>query len=140
GMDPAVFAQFGADLDRDYAGTLDRFLALEAQGSDRMRAELRLLREQVHAVGDPAPRALAEGLAILHGADLRAGLPTLAMPSLWIAGRRDRLVAPAALHAAAALAPGGLAIEIAGAGHAPFLTHADEVASSLDRFAATLPP
>jgi pimeloyl-[acyl-carrier protein] methyl ester esterase len=139
GMDPAVFEQFGADLDRDYAGTLDRFLALEAQGSDRMRAELRTLRHEVHAVGDPAARALAEGLAILHDADLRPGLPALAMPSLWIAGRRDRLVAPAALHAAAALAPGGHAIEVAGAGHAPFLTHADAVAAAIDEFAATLP-
>jgi pimeloyl-[acyl-carrier protein] methyl ester esterase len=140
GMDPQVFEQFGADLDRDYAGTLDRFLALEAQGSDRMRAELRTLRHEVHAVGDPAPRALAEGLAILHDADLRPRLPNLAMPSLWIAGRRDRLVAPAALHAAAALAPGGRAIEVAGAGHAPFLTHAGDVAAALDTFAATLPP
>jgi pimeloyl-[acyl-carrier protein] methyl ester esterase len=139
GMDPQVFEQFGADLDRDYAGTLDRFLALEAQGSDRMRAELRTLRHEVHAVGDPAPRALAEGLAILHDADLRPGLATLAMPSLWIAGRRDRLVAPAALHAAAALAPNASAIEIAGAGHAPFLTHADAVAAALDAFATTLP-
>ena len=140
GMDPQVFEQFGADLERDYAGTLDRFLALEAQGSDHMRAELRTLRHAVHAVGDPAPRALAEGLAILHDADLRPGLPTLAMPSLWIAGRRDRLVSPAALHAAAALAPHARAVEIAGAGHAPFLTHADAVAAAIAAFAATLPP
>jgi len=139
GMDPQVFEQFGADLDRDYAGTLDRFLALEAQGSDRMRAELRTLRTEVHALGDPAPRALAEGLAILHDADLRPGLATLAMPSLWIAGRRDRLVSPAALDAAAALAPQARMIEVAGAGHAPFLTHADAVAAALVEFAATLP-
>jgi pimeloyl-[acyl-carrier protein] methyl ester esterase len=140
GMDAAVFEQFAADLDRDYAGTLDRFLALEAQGSDHMRAELRTLRQQVHAVGDPAPRALAEGLAILHDADLREGLPRLEMPSLWLGGRRDRLVAPAALRAAAALAPQSTYVEIAGAGHAPFLTHADAVIDALDAFARTLPP
>jgi pimeloyl-[acyl-carrier protein] methyl ester esterase len=140
GMDPAVFEQFAADLDRDYAGTLDRFLALEAQGSDHMRAELRTLRQQVHAVGDPAPRALAEGLAILHDADLREGLPRLAMPSLWIGGRRDRLVAPAAMQAAAASAPGATHVEIAGAGHAPFLTHADAVVAALAAFARRLDP
>ena len=140
GMDPAVFAQFGTDLGRDFAGTLDRFLALEAHGSDHMRAELRTLREQVHALGDPAPRALAEGLAILHDADLRAGLRGLSMPSLWIGGRRDRLVSPAALQAAAALAPRAGYVEIAGAGHAPFLTHADAVAAALEAFAVTLAP
>src|SRR5687768_12234394 len=37
GMDPVVFEQFGAELGRDFAGTLDRFLALEAHGSDHMR-------------------------------------------------------------------------------------------------------
>jgi pimeloyl-[acyl-carrier protein] methyl ester esterase len=139
GMDPAVFEQFGADLGRDFAGTLDRFLALEAYGSDHMRAELRTLREQVYAAGEPAPRALREGLAILHDADLRAGLPALQMPSLWLAGRRDRLVAPAAMAAAAALAPHGVMREIAGAGHAPFLTHADAVLAALADFAPGVP-
>jgi pimeloyl-[acyl-carrier protein] methyl ester esterase len=104
-----------------------------------MREELRTLRHHVHALGDPAPRALADGLAILHGADLRPGLPALAMPSLWIAGRRDRLVSPAAMRAAAALAPDARIIEVAGAGHAPFLTHADVVADALAGFAETLP-
>src|SRR5690349_6031469 len=72
GMAPEVFERFGADLATDFAGTLDRFLALEAHGSDHMREELRMLRAQLHAAGDPAPRALAEGLAVLHHADLRA--------------------------------------------------------------------
>jgi pimeloyl-[acyl-carrier protein] methyl ester esterase len=139
GMAPEVFARFGAELATDFAGTLDRFLALEAHGSDHMREELRMLRAQLHAAGDPAPRALAEGLAVLHHADLRAGLPALAMPSLWLAGRRDRLVSPAAMRTAAATAPGGHYVEVAGAGHAPFLTHADAVVDALDAFAATLP-
>jgi pimeloyl-[acyl-carrier protein] methyl ester esterase len=139
GMDAQVFEQFGSDLGRDFAGTLDRFLALEAHGSDHMREELRTLRHEVHALGDPAPRALGEGLAILQGADLRAGLPMLGMPSLWIAGRRDRLVSPIAMRAAAALAPQASVVEVAGAGHAPFLTHADAVADALVAFARTLP-
>ena len=139
GMDPQVFEQFGADLGRDFAATLDRFLALEAHGSDHMREELRTLRHEVHALGDPAPRALAEGLAILHGADLRGGLAGLAMPSLWIAGRRDRLVSPTAMRAAASVAPRGAFVEVAGAGHAPFLTHADAVADALIDFSGTLP-
>jgi pimeloyl-[acyl-carrier protein] methyl ester esterase len=140
GMAPEVFERFGADLATDFAGTLDRFLALEAHGSDHMREELRMLRAQLHAAGDPAPRALAEGLQVLHHADLRAGLPALAMPSLWLGGRRDRLVSPAAMRAAASAAPDGAFVEIQGAGHAPFLTHADAVADALVAFAEMLPP
>jgi pimeloyl-[acyl-carrier protein] methyl ester esterase len=62
------------------------------------------------------------------------------MPSLWIAGRRDRLVSPAAMQAAAALAPVARFHQVDSGGHAPFLTHADEVASALLDFEAGLAP
>ena len=81
-------------LARDYRATLDRFLVLEAQGSDHVRrASCALLRAQVFAHGEPrAGGARARAWRCCATADLRAALPTLAMPSLWIAGRRDRLV------------------------------------------------
>ena len=136
GMAPAVFSGFARELERDYRGTLDRFLALEAQGSDRMREELRLLRDQVYAYGEPDSRVLCEGLQLLEDSDLREALPTLAMPSLWLAGRRDRLVSPLAMRAAATQAPNAAYVEISSGGHAPFLTHADEVVSALRQWAA----
>ena len=45
-VDAEIFRSFGRDLGRDYRGTIDRFLALEAHGSDHMRDELRALRPQ----------------------------------------------------------------------------------------------
>jgi pimeloyl-[acyl-carrier protein] methyl ester esterase len=60
----------------------------------------------------------------------------LQVPSLWLAGRRDRLVDPRAMAAAAALAPGAELHVVEQAGHAPFLTHADEVATRLAAFLA----
>jgi pimeloyl-[acyl-carrier protein] methyl ester esterase len=139
GMDARVFQQFAADLARDYRGTIDRFLMLEAQGSDHMREEIRLLREQVFACGEPAVDMLDDGLVLLQDSDLRAGLARLAMPSLWIAGRRDRLVAPAAMQAAAGQCPGGQFLQIAGGGHAPFLSHADQLAQAIEQFCALAP-
>jgi pimeloyl-[acyl-carrier protein] methyl ester esterase len=136
GMDPRVFEVFGEELGRDYRGTLDRFLMLEAQGSARLREELRYLRDAVYARGEPAPRALHDGLALLQGSDLRHALPGLAVPSLWIAGRRDRLVSPQAMQAAAALAPRSRVQVDEHAGHAPFLTAPDAVAEALTAFAA----
>ena len=135
GMDASVFANFADELGRDYRGTLDRFLMLEAQGSDHVRTELRLLREQLFAHGEPTTTALCAGLRLLQDSDLRAGLSTLAMPSLWIAGRRDRLVSPAAMRVAAEQAPASHYAEIASGGHAPFLTHADDVVAALAAFA-----
>jgi pimeloyl-[acyl-carrier protein] methyl ester esterase len=140
GMDPRVFEAFGEELERDYRGTLDRFLMLEAQGSAQLREELRFLRDAVYARGEPAPRALREGLSLLHDGDLRSLLPGLAMPSLWLAGRRDRLVSPAAMQAAAALAPASRFRLFERAGHAPFLTEPEAVAGALIEFSRACPP
>ena len=140
GMDPRVFELFGEELGRDYRGTLDRFLMLEAQGSAHLREELRFLRDAVYARGEPAPRALREGLGLLHDGDLRDALPGLAMPSLWLAGRRDRLVNPQAMQAAAALAPDARLQVFEHAGHAPFLTEPQAVADALRAFGAECPP
>lgn len=137
-VDPAVFLQFGQDLERDYAGTLERFLALDTIGSEHAREELRTLKQTLYARGEPAPRALQKGLALLENSDLRALLPALAIPSLWLSGRRDRLVSPAGMHEAAALAPLSRHVEIAGGGHAPFLGHADCVAMEVRAFMENL--
>jgi len=134
GMSPEIFREFEAGLRSDYHGTLDRFIALEAFGSDDARGELRALRAEVFARGEPAAHVLADGLGLLETSDLRACLPTLAVPSLWMSGRRDRLVDPRAMQAAAAQAPHAVAHTVAHAGHAPFLTHADAVAARLIEF------
>jgi pimeloyl-[acyl-carrier protein] methyl ester esterase len=135
GMDAAIFQRFADDLSRDYRLAVDRFLLLEAQGSDHAREEVRALRALVFAHGEPSDARLREGLAVLEGSDLRAGLAGLRMPSSWIAGRRDRLVSPAAMRRAAAVC-GGAFVEVAHGGHAPFLTHADAVADAIDALAA----
>lgn len=138
GMEPSVFNDFAKGLARDYRATIDRFLVLEAQGSDHGLSELALLRAQVFAQGEPSPQALELGLALLRNTDLRAGLERLAMPSLWLAGRRDRLVTPQALELAAQAAPRARYERIERAGHAPFLSHAGEVAAAVDAFDAQL--
>jgi pimeloyl-[acyl-carrier protein] methyl ester esterase len=140
GMQASVFRDFAQALGNDYPGTLDRFLMLEAQGSDRVREELRLLRAEVFAHGEPAADVLCDGLGLLENSDLRGALPTLAMPSLWLAGHRDRLVSPDAMQAAAAMAPDASFHCVQSGGHAPFLTHADEVAGAVFGFASTCPP
>ena len=125
GMSADVFRSFGEHLRTDYRGTLDRFMALEAQ---------------LLAHGEPSADVLCDGLELLETADLRAALPALAMPSLWIAGRRDRLVNPAAMRHAADTAPGGRFHQVQSGGHAPFLTHAGDVADAIAAFAAACPP
>ncbi len=139
GVDLAVFAQFALGLRQNYREAIERFLALETLGSANAQAELRELKALAFARGEPDFEALERGLEMLEASDLRAGLARLAMPSLWIAGRRDRLVPSAALHWAAAQSEQGGFVEIA-SGHAPFLSHAAEVAQAIGDLARRIPP
>jgi len=134
GVSADIFRDFAAGLRNDYRATLDRFIALEAFGSEHARDEIRSLREDLFARGEPAATVLADGLELLETADLRGALPDLQVPSLWLAGRRDRLVDPRAMRQAAELAPDAAFEAFEHAGHAPFLTHADAVAARLLAF------
>lgn len=133
-VEASIFARFGQELAQDYRGTLERFLALDTLGSDHGRAELRTLKEMLTARGEPAARTLQEGLHLLERSDLRRALPGLRVPSLWIAGQRDRLVSAQGMQAAAALATDARTVVIPGGGHAPFLGQADLVATTLRDF------
>ena len=134
GVEAQVFRDFAALLQQDYRATLEGFLALEALGSTTARDDLCSLKAQAFARGEPSQQALLQGLGLLDRLDLRAELPALRVPSLWISGRRDRLVPAGAMPAAAALAPDARSVVIADAGHAPFLNATATVADEIDGF------
>ncbi|HEY7873141.1 MAG TPA: pimeloyl-ACP methyl ester esterase BioH [Rudaea sp.] len=138
GVAPDVFTQFESGLRRDYRATIERFLALEAIGSDDAQAELRDLKTRVFERGEPAVAALECGMRELETADLRARIRELAAPNLWIAGRRDRLVPAAAMRWAAQQNPQSRFVEIS-SGHAPFVSHPAQVADAITAFAESLP-
>ena len=125
-----ILQNFGRDLASDYEGTLERFLALEALGSDCAQADLRTLRADTFNEYRPDVRALVEGLDVLEHTDLRARLPELVGPSTWIAGRRDRLIPWQAMQWSATRC-GGAFTCVAGGGHAPFIGHTDAVINAL---------
>jgi pimeloyl-[acyl-carrier protein] methyl ester esterase len=133
GVEPDVLRAFADGLGCDYHATIERFLALETLGSPDAQRELRALRQQVFARGEPDAAVLCDGLDILGRTDLRAALPALATPSLWIAGRRDRLIPAAAMRWSAGQAPVGRYLELP-AGHAPFLSDPQAVADAVADF------
>ena len=138
GVPLETFTQFDAGLRTDYRATIERFLALEALGSDHAKAELRELRAHVFERGEPVLAALEQGMHLLENTDLRDRLGGLAVPNLWIAGRRDRLVPAAAMRWAAQRSPFGRFVEFS-SGHAPFIGHATELADAVQTFVDALP-
>ena len=125
GMAGEVLAKFAAELEQNHAATLRRFIALQLRGSENERELLAQLRERLFSRGEPDMGALRGGLEILRDADLRAGLPQIAQPTLLIAGERDKLTPPEASYYLAQAMPSARVVEVAGAAHAPFLSHPD---------------
>ena len=125
-MAAETLAQFAAALQQDYAQTLRRFLALQVRGSENERELLATLREVLFSRGEPDMGALQSGLEILRDCDLRSALPGVGQPTLVIAGERDTLTPPQAAQYMAAQIPDARLAVIAGAAHAPFLSHPEE--------------
>jgi pimeloyl-[acyl-carrier protein] methyl ester esterase len=122
-MSVQTLARFGDELRVAYRLTLQRFLSLQVQGSDEGRRTLAQLRARLFERGTPSPQALDAALALLRDTDMRPMLADIAQPALVIGGARDALVPLAATQALAAALPHATHRTIAGAAHAPFLSH-----------------
>jgi pimeloyl-[acyl-carrier protein] methyl ester esterase len=121
-MAPATLAAFADGLATDFEATLGRFLTLQFRGVKGAGDTLRGLRAEL-AARPPAPESLRDGLAILAGADLRPALAGYPGPVAAVLGALDTLVPSGVAGSLAALRPDMTITALAGAGHAPFLTH-----------------
>ncbi|MEN8169864.1 MAG: pimeloyl-ACP methyl ester esterase BioH [Pseudomonadota bacterium] len=133
-MPESELVQFADSLKNDYKQTLLRFIALQSRGSERGREELRELRSELFAHGDPDLKALAGGLEILRGADLRSLLPAVEQQTLVLHGNRDTLAPLAAAEFTATQLPHGELKVIEGAGHAPFISHPEPCIVAIEEF------
>lgn len=130
-MPPAQLQEFASGLTQNYRETLLRFLSLQVQGDERVRASLRQLRESLFAHGEPDTASLGTSLALLSREDLRAKLQGIALPTLILAGGYDRLTPPAASEFMAQMIPGARLQAFPKSAHAPFISRPAEFAAAL---------
>lgn len=123
GMAASVFEQFASQVVEDYAATLIKFLTLQCMGAEDARATIKQLRQAISVRPAPTQAGLQVALDILLHNDLRAGIPALQAPALLIHGDRDTLAPVQAAHWLAQHLPHAQLRVLAGAGHAPFLSH-----------------
>lgn len=133
-MLPALLDTFAAELAEDYMRTLNRFLALQVRGSENSAATLKRLRTLMLVEGEPNADALRAGLELLRTTDLRERLGAVECPVLLLAGERDTLVPLIAMQAARDLFSAATLRVIDGAGHAPFISHPEEVVRLIAEF------
>jgi pimeloyl-[acyl-carrier protein] methyl ester esterase len=135
GMAVADLEAFGAALLADPPATLLRFLSLQTRGMPGQKALLQQLRQTLLAAPAADGAALEAGLAILRDTDLRQELPQLAQPTLVLHGALDTLTPATAGAWLADTLPAAQHLELPRAAHAPHLSHAEEVAAAIARFA-----
>jgi pimeloyl-[acyl-carrier protein] methyl ester esterase len=140
GVDPSVLEEFAARIRDDYQATVRDFLALQVRGDERAMETLRVLRRRVLAAGRTHPEALCAGLDVLRHSDLRERLESLSVPTLVIAGERDRLTPPGGSRELAARIRRARFALIERAAHAPFISHRDIFLSEVEQFLARLAP
>ena len=130
-IEAGVFDQFALSLEKDRVKTIRRFLALQVRGTDSSMLTVRQLQAAIDERGLPDIESLLAGLKILSETDLIEALQTLDCPVSWLLGEKDALV-PVGLARVLEQMPVDVDIHIvAGAGHAPFISHPDACVQAL---------
>jgi pimeloyl-[acyl-carrier protein] methyl ester esterase len=123
---------------RDPARTRARFLADLLAPEERAALGEERLRALEGSLPLPDAATAVAGLDVLTTADLRGGLAAIDLPVLLLHGEADPICPAGASRAMAEAIPGARLALLAGAGHAPFLTRDDEVATEILAFAERL--
>lgn len=134
GMDAKLLGTFSDHFAENAQSTLLSFLALQVHGLPDAKSLLKELKTAVFACDLPDSVTLQQGLRILKEADLRPVLAKLTKPVSVILGGRDTLVPAAVGQKMRQLLPHLQLNIVEKAGHAPFLTHPQELVTIISRF------
>lgn len=138
GMRADVLANFADQLDNSYEKTIERFLAIQAMGSDNPKRDARNLKQQIQAFPNPAPQALKAGLHILTNEDIRSSVSKITVPTLRLYGKLDSLVPVSAVDAIHEIHPQSDSVILTKASHAPFISHPEQTTQILNQFVSGL--
>ena len=134
GLEAETMDAFRGMLEQDWRRTLRDFLQLQVRGSRNAEASLQQMESALLEHGLPTQAALRAGLALLTRLDQRSDLSQIHHPALVLSGQHDRVTPPAAGRWLAESLPTARYQQIARAGHAPLLSHADEVVAVISEF------
>ena len=138
GIAADLLKMFEAQLEKNYQKTLERFLAIQAMGSETAKQDIKAIREHVTQFPDPAEEALKKGLRILSTEDIRQEIGRIAVPTLRIYGRLDSLVPTSGIDNICELQPQSDTVVLPHASHAPFISHPQQTADIIFSFVANV--
>ncbi|GFE59048.1 alpha/beta fold hydrolase [Geobacter sp. AOG1] len=125
----------GLGVRRDFQKTMGGFFRKMFAAGELTREQENLIAREIVIPGRlPEPDVALATLDILSTADLREMLPAVDRPVLLIHGGADTICLPGASRYMAEQIPGAHLVELAGVGHAPFLSRPDEFNRILSGF------
>lgn len=133
-LSAATLADFRHHFDADPAATQRRFVALQSLGDAARKNVSASLTAALTAADDKQP-ALATGLRLLAETDLRDAVPAITQPVRLLHGGEDKLMPVAAAEWLADTLPNARLSVFGNAGHAPFVSRAQECAALIESFA-----
>lgn len=131
GIKASVLEQFKEQLVNHREKTIERFLAIQAMGSESARDDIKQLKHLLNQYSAPKSEALSAGLNILQNDDLRNVFAHCPVPVKAIFGRLDALVPYKAINKMAALNTEFEYEVLDKASHAPFISHKKEFLSAV---------
>ncbi|MBC7756453.1 MAG: pimeloyl-ACP methyl ester esterase BioH [Bdellovibrio sp.] len=134
GINPTDFEAFADNVNRDYKATMLQFLTLQCMQSKDRRATIKQLRQSFETRPTPTQSTLGRALNVLLDSDLRAEVANIRKPTLLIHGDRDTLTPVQAANWLMQHLPQGFLRVMAGAAHAPFLSHTEQFIDALTQF------
>ena len=126
GIKVEVLENFKAQLLENSAKTIERFLAIQAMGSEHAKQDVKQLRAWLLDAPEANPEALSLGLDILLNDDYREVFGTLNQPVYGLFGKLDSLVPRRSVTKMKALNSNFEVEILPKASHAPFISHREE--------------
>lgn len=122
GVKEAVFDAFKNGLITSPQKTLNRFIALQAMGSDSVKNDIITIKQLLMTQPLPKASALMGGLDLLNKTDLRPEFSQLSMPCLSLFGKFDSLVPVANIRALSLLSKTHQQCVLDHSSHVPFIS------------------
>ena len=126
GIQSNVLDAFQVQLEKNATKTIERFLAIQAMGSEHAKEDIKSLRALLAQAPAPDPIALKAGLDILKTQDLRTDMAMVEQPIYGLFGRLDALVPKAVIDKIRGLNSNFYCEILPKASHAPFISHRSE--------------
>ena len=123
GIKPQVLTLFSKQLTEDHTGLIDKFMAIQAMGSESAKQDIKQIKHWVLSKPTPNAEVLAAGLAMLENIDLRSQLSHLPKETHMILGKLDSLVPQKMTEKLTDINPEISVTVVDKASHAPFISH-----------------